>query len=61
MIDELLQNAAQMKQDVLSAMHLRAEPWRMITPATIKNCFVKCSFSIDHVSSNDDSTVRLTG
>jgi hypothetical protein len=33
----LLQDAAQMKPEVLSAMHLMAEPWRLITPTTIKN------------------------
>jgi hypothetical protein len=30
-----------------------------ITPNTIKNCFVKCDFSADHISSNDDSAVKL--
>jgi hypothetical protein len=25
----------------------------------IGNCFVKCSFSVDHASSNDDSAVKL--
>jgi hypothetical protein len=32
----------------------------MITFMTIKNCFVKCGFSIDHVGS-DDGAVKLTG
>jgi hypothetical protein len=45
--------------DVLSAMHLIAEPLRLVTPTTIKNCFVKCGFLIDHVSSNDASVVKL--
>jgi hypothetical protein len=48
-----------MKLDALSAMHLVVEPWRPITPATIRICFVKCSFSIDHVSSNENSAVKL--
>jgi hypothetical protein len=47
MIDErLLQDGEQMKLDVLSAMHFTAEAWRLITPSTIKNCFVKCGFSM---------------
>jgi hypothetical protein len=51
-IDEgLPQKATQMKLDVLSAMHFIAEPWRLTTPR---------GFSIDHVSSNDDSAVKLT-
>jgi hypothetical protein len=50
----------QMKLDVLSAMHFIAEAWKLITPTTIKNCFVKCGFSNDHVSSNDDNAVKLT-
>jgi hypothetical protein len=37
-----------------------AETWRLITPITIKNCFVKCSFLISSVSWNDDSAVKLT-
>jgi hypothetical protein len=49
----LLQDATQMKLNVLSAMHFIAEPWIPKTPTTIKNCFVKCSFLIDNVSSND--------
>jgi hypothetical protein len=57
----LHQDVAQIKLDVLPAMHLAAEPWRLVTSSTIKNCFVKCSFSSDHVSSNDDSAVKLTG
>jgi hypothetical protein len=42
----LIQDAAQMKLDVLFAMCFLVEAWRLITPTTIKNCFVKCSFSI---------------
>jgi hypothetical protein len=30
-----------------------------ITPTTINNCCAKCGFSIDHVSSNYDSAVKL--
>jgi hypothetical protein len=56
----LLQDVTQMKLDVFSAMHFIAEAWRQITPTTIKNCFVKCGFSIDHVSNNDDSAVKFT-
>jgi hypothetical protein len=41
MIDEgLLQDASQMKLDVLSAMHFIVETWRLSTPTTIKNCLV---------------------
>jgi hypothetical protein len=56
----LLQDAAQMKLDVLYAMHLIVEPWRLRTPTTVKNCFLKCGSLIEHVSSNDGSAVRLT-
>jgi hypothetical protein len=56
----LLQDAAQLKMDVLPAMHLTAETLRPVTPTTIKNCFVKCGFLIDHVSNNDASAVKLT-
>jgi hypothetical protein len=55
----LLQDIAQMKLDVLSAVHFIAEAWRLITLTTIKNCFVKCEFSIDYVSSAYDSAVKL--
>jgi hypothetical protein len=48
-----------MKLDVLSAMHFIAEAWILIAPTTIKNCFVKCTFSTDNVSGND-SAVKLT-
>jgi hypothetical protein len=40
-------------------MHFIAEVWRLITPGTIKNFFVKCGFSIDHGGCNDDSAVKL--
>jgi hypothetical protein len=35
-----------------------AEAWRLITFSTFKNCFVKCGFSIDHVTRNYDSAVK---
>jgi hypothetical protein len=57
----LLQDAAQMKLDVLSAMTLTAEPWKLITHPTIKDYFVKCGFTIGHVSSNVASALKLTG
>jgi hypothetical protein len=56
----MLQDASQMKLDVLYVVHLIAEPWRLITPTAFKNCFVKCGFSIHHVSSNNNSAVKLT-
>jgi hypothetical protein len=49
-----------MKLDVLSAMHFIAEVWRLIKSTTIKNFYVKCGFSNDHDSSNDDSAVKLS-
>jgi hypothetical protein len=61
MIDsELLQASAQMKLDLLPAMHFIAEAWRLVTLTIIKNCFVKCGFSNDHVSGNYDSAVKLS-
>jgi hypothetical protein len=42
----LPQDAAQMKLDVLCAMYLLAEAWRLLTPTAIKNCFVKYRVSI---------------
>jgi hypothetical protein len=40
MTDEgLLQDASQMKLDVLSALNSIAETWKIITPTIIKNCF----------------------
>jgi hypothetical protein len=56
----LLKDAAQMKLDVLSAVHCIEEAWRLIATNTVKNCFVKHGFSNDHVSSNDDSAVKLS-
>jgi hypothetical protein len=56
----MLKDAAQMKLDLLSAVHFIAEVWRLITLTTIKNSFVKCGFSVDHDSSNDDSLVKLS-
>jgi hypothetical protein len=55
-----LQDSTQMKLDVLSAMHLIAEPWGLITPTAINNCFVNRSFSIEHVISNHDTAVKLS-
>jgi hypothetical protein len=49
-----------MKTDVLSAVHFIAEAQRLITPTVIKNCFVKCGFSNDHVSRIDNSAVKLS-
>lgn len=44
---------------MLSAVHFIAEAWRLITPAAINKCFVKCAFSNDYVSSNNDSAAKL--
>jgi hypothetical protein len=49
-----------MKHDMLSAMHVIAEGWKLITPIIIKKCFVKCGILTDHVSSNDSSAANLT-
>jgi hypothetical protein len=56
----MLQDAAQMKLDVLFAIHIIAETWGLKTPTTIKNGFMKCHFSIDNFSNNDDSSVKLS-
>jgi hypothetical protein len=56
----LLQDAALMKLVVLSALHIVAEPWILITSTTIKNCLVKCGFSTGRVGINDDSVVKIT-
>jgi hypothetical protein len=56
----LLQDATEMKLDVLSAVHFTSGARNMITYATIKNYFVKCAFLIDHVSSNEDNAVELS-
>jgi hypothetical protein len=55
----LIQASAQMMLDVLSTVHTITEQ-RLITPNTNKNCFVKCGFLIDRVSSNDDIAKKLT-
>jgi hypothetical protein len=56
----MLQDAAQMKLDVLSTVHFTVEAWRLLTLTTVKNFFVKCGFSTDHVSSNDDGVMELS-
>jgi hypothetical protein len=38
--------------------HLITEPWTLITPI-IESCYVQCGFPIHHVSSNEDSAVKL--
>jgi hypothetical protein len=45
---------------VLCAAHFIVEAWRLIASTAIKNCFVKCGFSNDHTSRNDESAVKLT-
>jgi hypothetical protein len=45
--------------DVVFAMHFIAEAWRFITPNMMKNCFVNCGCSNDHVNSNDDSAMKV--
>jgi hypothetical protein len=40
-------------------MHFIAEDRTLIIPTAIKNSFVKCGFSNDHVSSNDNSVVKI--
>jgi hypothetical protein len=49
-----------MKLDMISATHLIAEPSGLITHTTIKDRIVKCGFSTDHVSSSDESAVKLS-
>jgi hypothetical protein len=39
--------------------HHRMTTWKLTTPTTIKNCFVRYDFSTDHVSSNEDTAVKL--
>jgi hypothetical protein len=56
----LLENTACKKLDMSSALHFIAQAWGLLTPTTNKNCFVKCGFLIGHVTSNDDSAVRVT-
>jgi hypothetical protein len=50
----------QMKHNMLSAMHVIAKGWRLITPIIAKKCFVKCDILTDHVSSNDSSAANLS-
>jgi hypothetical protein len=52
----LFQDATQLKLNVLFALHFHLET----TPTAGKNCFVKCVFSIDHVSTIEDNAVKLT-
>jgi hypothetical protein len=52
--------AIQMELDVLSAMHFIAEAQRLITSTAIKNFYVKYGFSNNHVSSNNDSAVKVS-
>jgi hypothetical protein len=40
-------------------VHFIVEAWRLITPAAINKCFVKCAFSNDYVSSNYECVVKL--
>jgi hypothetical protein len=56
----LLQEATQMKLDALSAMHFIAEAWRLITPNTIMNYFVKCGFTNYHISNNENNAVKVS-
>lgn len=42
----LLQDTAHMKLDVLSAMQLTAETWKLTTSITLKNCFTKYGFQL---------------
>jgi hypothetical protein len=51
-------SAIQMKLDVFSAVQFIAEAQRLITSTTMKNFCVKYGF-LNHVSSNDDSAVKL--
>jgi hypothetical protein len=39
---------------------LNSRNLEIITPTIIEDCFVKCGFSIGHVSSIDDSAVKLS-
>jgi hypothetical protein len=60
MIDgRLLKDVALMNFSALFAVHL-IEAWRFIAATTIKNCFVNCGFSVDRISSDDDSALKLT-
>jgi hypothetical protein len=55
----LFKNAAQMNLNVLSTKHFTEEAWSLITSSTIKNCFTKCGFSIYHISSNNNSALKM--
>jgi hypothetical protein len=55
----MLQDAAHMNPDMVSAVHFIANMWRLITPTVIKSCLVKCGFSVESVRSNDDSAVKM--
>jgi hypothetical protein len=55
----LLQDAVQMKLGVLSVMSLIVDPWGLTASTAIKNCFVKFSFLIENVSTNDNSAMKL--
>jgi hypothetical protein len=45
---------------VLHAVNLIAEACQMITPTTIKNCFLEFGFRIENVISSGNSAVKLT-
>lgn len=55
----LLQGTSCVKLGVLSAMHFKAETWKLITLTTIKNCFEKCGLYQLSVYSNDDDVLNL--
>jgi hypothetical protein len=44
----LLQDTVQMKLDVLSAIHLITEAWRLMTTTAVSNWFMNCGFSNGH-------------
>jgi hypothetical protein len=48
-----------MELDVLCMLHFIPETQRSIPSTAVKNSFVKCDFSNDHVSRNEDSAVKL--
>lgn len=48
------------KLNVLYAVYFMEEAWQLITPTTIKNCFVNCGFWIDHFSSSDNSALKMS-
>jgi hypothetical protein len=55
----MLTDATQMKPNVLSAVHLIAGAWRLITLTAMKNCSVNCGFSI--MSAVMITVQRMTG